>query len=125
MKKQTRFSLDHYVMFVDFVWHYALVEENKAVVWKDVMSECQPILTEEEKADMRSVQISSLARRYVDHLIKRRRSITPWRVQEFKLNVSEAIGEFIAYTINPDDYQRSCTLRNAKIMANRMAIYFE
>jgi len=112
--KKTRYSLPHFFNFLEAVWQEKLVKKNTLKRWQDAITEFQKVLLQEEVADLRCIDIKQLASRYIDLLVEQRSSITPWRIYHLKNALSQAIGDFIAFTINPNEYKRMTSLALAK-----------
>ncbi|MCR6651863.1 MAG: hypothetical protein NVV73_10400 [Cellvibrionaceae bacterium] len=112
--KRTRFSFPHFVGFLESVWEEKLVRKNILKRWQEAIEEFQQVMTDEEVADLRCVDVKCLGARYVDLLVERRRSITPWRIYHLKNAFAQSIGDFVAFTINPNEYRRSASFAMAK-----------
>lgn len=114
MTKKTRFALPHFYGFLEAMWHEKLVKKNTLKCWQDAVSEFQQVMDEDEFADLRCVDVKGLGTRYVDLLVHQRSSITPWRIYQLKNALAQAIGDFVAFTINPHEYKRTTSLALAK-----------
>ncbi len=112
--KKNRFSLHHFYYFLEVIWEERLVKNTTLSQWQEAVKEFQQVLTREEWSDLRSVDIKDLSRRYVDMLVDQRSSITPWRIHKLKSQLNAAFGEFIAFTVNPDEYRRNKKFARAK-----------
>jgi hypothetical protein len=113
-KKRTRFSLPCFINFLESVWEEKLVKKNTLKRWQDAVEVFQQVMTEQEIADLRCVNVKALGARYIDVLVDRRSSITPWRIYHLKNALAQSIGDFIAFTINPNEYRRAMSLALAK-----------
>lgn len=114
MTKKTRFSLPHFFGFLEAVWQEKLVKKNTLKRWQDAITEFQQVLSEREIADLRCIDVKHLGARYVDLLVDKRSSITPWRIYHLKNALAQSIGDFVAFTINPNEYKRTTSLALAK-----------
>ena len=112
--KRSRYSLNHFYYFLETLWEERLVKSATLNMWQEAIKEFQQVLTDEETLDLRSVEIKKLSRRYLDMLIDQRSSITPWRIHKLKSLMNTAVGEFIAFTINPLEYRCNKKLARAK-----------
>jgi site-specific recombinase XerD len=114
MTKKTRFSLHNFFGFLEAVWQEKLVKKNTLKRWQDAIAEFQQVLGDEEVADLRRVDVKRLGARYVDLLVDTRSSVTPWRIYHLKNAFAQAIGDFVAFTVNPHEYKRTTSLALAK-----------
>lgn len=112
--KKTRFSLHNFFGFLESVWQEKLVKKNTLKRWQDAIDEFQQIMSDEEIADLRCADVKQLGARYVDLLVDNRSSVTPWRIYHLKNALGHAIGDFIAFTVNPHEYKRTTSLALAK-----------
>ncbi|WP_187408151.1 hypothetical protein [Saccharophagus sp. K07] len=113
-RKMTRYSLTNFIRFLEVVWQERLVKKQTLQQWQEAISEFQNILSLDEVADLRCLDIQHLSSRYVDFLVDNRNSITPWRIYQLKNGLMQGVGDFIAYTINPNEYKRCARLALAK-----------
>jgi hypothetical protein len=114
MTKKTRFSLPNFFGFLEAVWQEKLVRKNTLKRWQDAIDEFQQVMSEEEVADLRCIDVKQLGSRYIDLLVDKRSSITPWRIYHLKNALAQAIGDFVAFTVNPHEYMRTTSLALAK-----------
>lgn len=112
--KKTRFSLPHFFYFLEVVWQEKLIKKNTVKRWQEAVDEFQQVMTAQEIADMRCIDVQQLGARYIDLLVGRRNSITPWRIYHLKNALAQSIGDFVAFTVNPNEYRRAATLALAK-----------
>lgn len=113
-RKTTRYSLSHFFHFLETVWQEKLIKKNDLKQWQEAVTEFQKVMNAEEIRDLRRVEIKRLSNRYIDFLVDSRSSITPWRIYQLKNGLAAAIGNFIAFTINPNEYRRGARLAMAK-----------
>lgn len=113
-KKKTRFSMPHFFCFLETVWQEKLVKENTLKRWQDAIEEFQHVMDAQEIADLRCVDVKCLGGRYIDLLVGKRSSITPWRIYHLKDALAQSIGDFVAFTINPHEYKRTARLALVK-----------
>lgn len=85
--------------------------------WWEAIAAFGPVLTESEMRDLRCVEIKDVSGRYVALLVARSASITPWRILKTENLLAEALGEFIAFAINPTQYRRDKTATLAEMVA--------
>lgn len=114
MTKKTRFSLHNFFGFLEAVWQEKLVRKNTLRRWQEAIGEFQQVMSEEEVADLRCVDVKEMGARYIDLLVDKRSSITPWRIYHLKHALAQSIGDFVAFTINPQEYKRTTSLALAK-----------
>ena len=114
MTKKTRFSLHNFFGFLEAVWQEKLIRKNTLKRWQDAIGEFQQVMSDDEIADLRCADVKQLGARYIDLLVDNRSSITPWRIYHLKNALAQAIGDFIAFTINPHEYKRTTSLALAK-----------
>lgn len=114
MTKKTRYSLPNFFGFLEAVWQEKLVKKNTLKRWQDAVGEFQQVMSEQEIADLRCIDVKQLGARYIDLLVDKRSSITPWRIFHLKNALAQSIGDFVAFTINPNEYKRTASLALAK-----------
>lgn len=112
--KKTRFSLHNFFGFLESVWQENLLKKNTLKRWQEAVGEFQQVMSDEEIADLRCADVKQLGMRYVELLVDNRSSVTPWRIYHLKNALGQAIGDFIAFTINPHEYKRTTSLALAK-----------
>lgn len=112
--KKTRFSLPYFFYFLETVWQEKLIKKNTVKRWQEAVEEFEQVMTAQEIADLRCIDIKHLGARYIDLLVGRRSSITPWRIYHLKNALAQSIGDFVAFTVNPNEYRRTTTLALAK-----------
>jgi hypothetical protein len=110
MKLSRRFSLHQFAYFLKLVGKDGLVHGSTLELWREAAREFEIAFTRNEKQDLRCVDIRQLSQRYVSSIADTRSSVTPWRVLMLESVMAAALGDFIAFTINPIRYRENRSL---------------
>jgi len=107
MKLSKRFSLHQFAYFLKLVGKDGLVHNTTLELWREAAREFEIAFTRNEKQDLRCVDIRQLSQRYVSSLADARTTISPWRILMLESVMAAALGEFIAFTVNPVRYREN------------------
>lgn len=102
--KKCAFSVKHFYTFLSVAREGGLLSPEKLHNWQETLREFQVVMQPSERNDLRSLDIETLSQRYIELVSKERVSITPWLIHTRKMLLKNAIGNFIAYAINPLKY---------------------
>ena len=98
------FSMKHFYHFISVMDHKDVISPEKLRKWQDTLREFHAVMTGSECDDLRCLDVESLSKRYVDLVSQQKISITPWLIHTRKKLLQNAVGNFVAYTINPGQY---------------------
>lgn len=102
--KQRVFSVKHFYSFLAEAGRKGVLSTEKLQSWGATLQEFQAVMQPGERADLRSIDIEGVSKRYIERISSRNISITPWLIHTHKTELQNAIGNFIAYAINPHKY---------------------
>lgn len=102
--KKCAFSVKQFYTFLSIARKRGLLAPEKLHSWQEALREFQAVMQPSEQDDLRSIDIESVSERYIERVSKERISITPWLIHTRKSLLQNAIGNFIAYAINPIKY---------------------
>lgn len=112
--KRCAFSVESFHSFLAEASHTGVLPLGKAQRWQETLQEFQAVLQAEERDDLRRLDVEALSERYTQLVARQNVRITPWLIQSRKAVLQQAVGNFIAYAINPLKY---CQLESAEAMA--------
>lgn len=115
--KKGAFSVKEFYTFLSVARRGGLLSPQKLHTWQETLREFQSFMQSNERDDLRSIDIDSVSERYIEQVNKEQISITPWVIHTRKDLLQNAIGNFVAYVINPHKYCES--MRNST--ASRLA----
>lgn len=102
--RKCAFSIKQFYTFLSVARKNGLLSQEKLHNWQETLREFQDVMQPSERDDLRSLDIEGVSQRYVELVSKERISITPWLINTRKTLLQNAIGNFIAYAINPIKY---------------------
>lgn len=111
--KQRVFSVKHFYSFLAETGRKGVLSKEKLQRWGTTLQEFQAVMQPGERADLRSIDIEGVSKRYIERVSNQNISITPWLIHTHKTDLQNAIGNFIAYTINPLKYCDSMSKKNS------------
>lgn len=104
---RTRFSLYQFHCFLKLAGQDHLVDRNTLGLWSEAAREFGPIFNFREAQDLRCVDVSRVSQRYIRSLIDMHTHIAPRRVLKMQSHLRAALGDFIAFAVNPARYRES------------------
>lgn len=102
--KRCAFSVESFHSFLAEASHNGVLPLGKAQRWQETLQEFQALLQPDEREDLRRLDVDGLSERYAQLVARQNVRITPWLVQSRKAVLQQAVGNFIAYAINPLKY---------------------
>ncbi len=104
MNTDSRFSSKEMLQFVDFVGERGIVNESKAKNWKGATQQFLSILAEDEKADLRDLNLEHLIERFGN--IKRT-SMSGSSIKIYGSRFKGALTDFLSWAEDPANYRHS------------------
>lgn len=102
--KQRIYSIKHFYGFLDEARKHDVLSAEKLHIWRVALREFQPVMEPCECEDLRRIDIEGVSKRYLERVSEEKTSITPWLIHTRKKHLQNAIGNFVAYAINPLKY---------------------
>ena len=110
MNSDTRFSSTEMLQFVDFVGERGIVNESKAKNWKGATQQLLAILTDEEKSDLRDLDLNHLIERFGN--IKRT-SMSGGSIKIYGSRFKGALRDFLSWAEDPANYRHAGRTNNS------------
>lgn len=104
---KTAYSKDRFYEFLEYISSERLVIEVDLDHWEAAATQMLAVLTPAEEKDLRSLDVDVICRRFTKTVAQRGNSITPWVLHQYKRQLRDAIGNFVAFAINPTKYTTS------------------
>ncbi len=104
MNFDSRFSSKEMLRFIDFVGERGIVNESKAKNWKGAAQQFLAILADEEKPDLRSLDLDHLFDRFGN--IKRT-SMSGSSIKIYGSRFKGALNDFLSWAEDPTNYRHS------------------
>lgn len=102
--KKRIYSVKHFYGFLDEARRRDVLSAEKLHKWRVALREFQSVMRPCECDDLRCIDIEGVSKRYLKRVSEERISITPWLIHTRKKHLQNAIGNFVAYAINPLKY---------------------
>jgi len=113
---EKNYSLEALEQFFDFAINKGLLKKNTAQSRKLAASKVLSVLDEQEKADLREVDIDHAFELFQN---KFRADYTPDSLQVYKSRVRSALGDFVRYVDNPSGFRPSTSQRASSAKTKR------
>ena len=101
MSNEPDYSRDALARFIDFVVDKGLVNASTAQGWRVATGKVLEELSEEERADVRRIDVDAVFRAFLNRNPGR---LSPVSVGEYRRRVGRAIEEFVKWVENPGGY---------------------
>lgn len=102
--KKCAFSVKQFYTFLAEAGSKGVLSSEKQETWQETVHEFEAVMQPSECEDLRSIDIEGVSQRYIELVSRQNVSITPWTIHLHKTQLQNAIGDFIAYVINPLKY---------------------
>lgn len=102
--KKCAFSVKDFHAFLSIADETGVLSQEDVQKWQETLHEFQTVMQPNEREDLRSLDIEGVSQRYTDLVSRQNVSITPWLIHSRKQVLQNAIGNFVAYAINPAKY---------------------
>jgi len=104
MNSDSRFSSKEMFQFIDFIGDRGIVNESKAKNWKGATQQFLAILADEEKTDLRNLDLDHLFERFGN--IKRT-SMSGSSIKIYGSRFKGALNDFLSWAEDPANYRHS------------------
>ena len=104
MNSDSRFSSKEMLQFIEFIGERGIVNESKAKNWKGATQQFLAILADEEKSDLRNLDLDHLFERFGN--IKRT-SMSGSSIKIYGSRFKGALNDFLSWAEDPANYKHS------------------
>lgn len=98
------FTMDNFFAFMNQAMAAGIFEPSQQKEWKRFVPDIPELLNQPEKEDLRKLEISGLHDRYLSTLHQKSLMASSWLIFQRKKLLTRAVGEFVAFSINPARY---------------------
>lgn len=116
------FTMDNFFAFMNQAMAAGIFEPSQQKEWTRFESDIPELLNEPEKEDLRRLDVSGLDERYTDTLHRKSLMASSWLIFQRKKLLTRAVGEFVAFSVNPARYWADQGTRKAAPNANNTAV---
>lgn len=109
---KANYSKAQFFEFLNYLKAENIQTSSTLADWRSAAASLLDHLNSSEEKDLRRINIDSLIDRFAKRSCEQHQSITPWVLHQHRTQLSSAVGDFIAYVINPIRY-RAERARNA------------
>lgn len=106
------YSKTRFLEFLNYLKSENIHTGSTLADWRSAAASLLDNLSSNEEKDLRRINIDSLVERFAQRSCEQHQSITPWVLHQHRIQLSLAVGDFVAYVINPIRY-RAERARNA------------
>ncbi len=109
---KAKYSKPHFFAFLEYVENACFKDEPTVRQWHAAAQNMLDDLSSDETRDLRSLDLDALGERCLQQFGHEPPKLTPWALKHNKQVLRSAIGEFIAYVVNPARYRAEQLQRN-------------
>lgn len=102
--QSTIFSMEKFLRFMNRATRTGIFDQTQNKEWFRITSDIIGLLTPEEQRDLRTLDIPALENRYAASFAQKNVSVSSWAIFQRKKFLTFAVGEFIAFSVNPSLY---------------------
>ncbi len=98
------FSMEKFLRFMNRATRTGIFDQSQKKEWFRITTDIIGLLTPEEQRDLRTLDIPTLEQRYATSFAQKNMGVSSWAIFQRKKFLTFAVGEFIAFSINPTLY---------------------
>ncbi len=98
------FSMEKFLRFMNRATRTGIFDQSQKKEWFRITTDIIGLLTPDEQRDLRTLDIPTLEQRYTDSFAQKNVSVSSWAIFQRKKFLTFAVGEFIAFSVNPTRY---------------------
>lgn len=102
--QSTIFSMEKFLRFMNRATRTGIFDQTQNKEWFRITTDIIGLLTPEEQRDLRTLDIPALEYRYAASFAQKNVSVSSWAIFQRKKFLTFAVGEFIAFSVNPTLY---------------------
>ncbi len=102
--RHSAFTMDNFFAFMNQAMAAGIFEPSQQKEWKRFVPDIPELLNQPEKDDLRKLEIAGLHDRYLSNLHKKSLMASSWLIFQRKKLLTRAVGEFVAFSVNPARY---------------------
>lgn len=98
------FSMEKFLRFMNRATRTGIFDQSQRKEWFRITTDIIGLLTPEEQRDLRTLDIRNLEARYAASFAQKNMGVSSWAIFQRKKFLTFAVGEFIAFSVNPRLY---------------------
>lgn len=98
------FTMDNFFAFMNQAMAAGIFEPSQQKEWIRFVPDIPELLNQPEKEDLRRLEIAGIDERYLNTLHQKSLMASSWLIFQRKKLLTRAVGEFVAFSVNPRRY---------------------